>query len=97
MCYPYITISISIYFNFFYIAPDTTEIYTLSLHDALPILTGSLTVASGAVCEWTAGALNPGASLTVADSGALNIKIGESTCLNSSHIKISYVVLCLRK
>src|SRR5437867_8181029 len=28
-------------FFFFFIAPATTEIYTLSLHDALPILTRS--------------------------------------------------------
>src|SRR5699024_12659745 len=28
----------TIYFFFFFSAPSTTEIYTLSLHDALPIL-----------------------------------------------------------
>src|SRR5438034_1440777 len=31
------------YFSFFFNAPATTEIYTLSLHDALPICSRSLT------------------------------------------------------
>src|SRR5690606_42002047 len=62
-----------------------TEIYTLSLHDALPILAGFR-------CE--PGGSPPG-------SGCCRIQQApedrKSTRLNSSHVKISYAVFCLKK
>src|SRR5690606_39838814 len=84
----------------------TTAIYTLSLHDALPILrqlsgafgpdfTWGVSTASyqieGAVAEdgrvpsvWDTFCARPGADR-------------KSTRLNSSHVKISYAVFCLKK
>src|SRR5688572_31700786 len=47
---------------FFFTAPSTTEFYTLSLHDALPIFRGSRQGAARAGgCAWLCG-LRPGAS-----------------------------------
>src|SRR6266480_7803927 len=69
----------------------TTEIYTLSLHDALPILAGGAvqvarpTPAPGAPCR---GAATP--------DGRPDRR-SESTRLNSSHMSISYAVFCLKK
>src|SRR5688500_19375023 len=64
-----------------------TEIYTLSLHDALPI-SGNLT-ASAAVITNRAGAL-----FELRNNASLDRK---STRLNSSHLVISYAVFCLKK
>src|SRR5690606_39588934 len=69
-------------FVFFFNATATTEIYTLSLHDALPICIG---VDDGRVrWRWR---MPP--SETALDR--------KSTRLNSSHVKISYAVFCLKK
>src|SRR2546422_7951189 len=97
------TLSIFLSFFFFFNDTATTEIYTLSLHDALPI---SLS-----------GAGYPGvASLDITDNvvpfianeeekieretrkilGRLNGD-RKSTRLNSSHGYISYAVFCLKK
>src|SRR6266513_1591088 len=71
-------------FLFFFNDPATTEIYTLSLHDALPIssraslIRCSPSVASAHAC--------PGAG-----------RDRKSTRLNSSHVSISYAVFCLKK
>src|SRR5256885_17018847 len=42
MCVLYVRILLKLYYSFFFFFNDTatTEIYTLSLHDALPICTG---------------------------------------------------------
>src|SRR6266436_4028076 len=68
---------------FFFNDAATTEIYTLSLHDALPISYG---------LSWTARVLD----LT---ARALVYAIGDrkSTRLNSSHGYNSYAVFCLKK
>src|SRR5438094_6195205 len=64
----------------------TTEIYTLSLHDALPIwTTRSPTQASSS---------RPPLSITRMLPGGPDRK---STRLNSSHRTISYAVFCLKK
>src|SRR5437773_3595326 len=71
---------------FFFNDTPTTEIYTLSLHDALPI--------SNEQCHnrrETGGERNHDAS---APGPAQDRK---STRLNSSHITISYAVFCLKK
>src|SRR5256885_7217088 len=70
---------------FFFNDTATTEIYTLSLHDALPISRRS--VVGG---ELLAGFLEVPAEL---------VSHGDrkSTRLNSSHLVISYAVFCLKK
>src|SRR5258708_39614768 len=74
-------------FNFFFFNDTaTTEIYTLSLHDALPIYT-LRDVAAPLACSISNSALARGSSL--ADR--------KSTRLNSSHQIISYAVFCLKK
>src|SRR5689334_23618468 len=75
------------YFFFFFNDTATTEIYTLSLHDALPISRGR----NG--CGWCATASASSRS-TTRSTGAGDRK---STRLNSSHSSISYAVFCLKK
>src|SRR5438270_13872950 len=70
---------------FFFNDTATTEIYTLSLHDALPIWT----IASA---PQTIAFVRPHASGN--GSTATDRK---STRLNSSHSQISYAVFCLKK
>src|SRR5437870_10991160 len=74
----------------FFNVPATTEIYTLSLHDALPILASVLNQV-----------LNPiyAARLAAFLLGLLDtIHVDrKSTRLNSSHVAISYAVFCLKK
>src|SRR5256885_9405636 len=81
-------IAASPYF-FFFNDTATTEIYTLSLHDALPIY----------VTLWH---LRPAASRRAADGQTLRVTPSyvtdrKSTRLNSSHLVISYAVFCLKK
>src|SRR2546429_4636130 len=75
------------FFFFFFNDTATTEIYTLSLHDALPI--------SGARehgrHRHRAGASLPG------DGKVEREQDRKSTRLNSSHGYISYAVFCLKK
>src|SRR5690348_18514214 len=87
--------------SFFFNDPATTEIYTLSLHDALPI------------CRPAQGQCRPAASHSVdrrqhQAAEGLRPKAGvgrhqhefadrKSTRLNSSHPSISYAVFCLKK
>src|SRR5437660_7921342 len=70
----------------------TTEIYTLSLHDALPIYLPQppLRILGRAVRASAAEiAANPRARSATLDR--------KSTRLNSSHVAISYAVFCLKK
>src|SRR5438132_3587829 len=89
-------------FYCFFTAAAPPLIYTLSLHDALPILPASLPAARGSAapaeqpgCAQAA----PGRSFT--DRSLLQILPGpsdrKSTRLNSSHTVISYAVFCLKK
>src|SRR3712207_8729270 len=91
-------VCVAIVIFFFFNDTATTEIYTLSLHDALPI------------CSHRVGLLLPlmGAALDVGEQECqrpgrrgsrrtcrqLDRK---STRLNSSHANISYAVFCLKK
>src|SRR2546427_7674259 len=75
-------------FFFFFNDTATTEIYTLSLHDALPIL---LLQGLGHGLQYTVSAVMPPA---VIDALEVDRK---STRLNSSHSQISYAVFCLKK
>src|SRR5438874_8882111 len=74
-------------FFFFFNDTATTEIYTLSLHDALRS-TASATFASFcSKCSYAATC--SGIGFERADR--------KSTRLNSSHVEISYAVFCLKK
>src|SRR5438270_5564962 len=75
------------FLSFFFNNPATTQNYTLSLHDALPI-----SLANPSHTYTSAGTYS--VSETVYDS--VN-KDRKSTRLNSSHSQISYAVFCLKK
>src|SRR2546426_6844520 len=77
---------------FFFNDTATTEIYTLSLHDALPILRRLRTLSSGASISSRATLMR--ASGVRSSCETLDRK---STRLNSSHLVISYAVFCLKK
>src|SRR3954468_25112374 len=64
----------------------TTEIYTLSLHDALPIWLSTRTTSFGGMAS----------AIEVEPTRSTN-RDRKSTRLNSSHVEISYAVLCLQK
>src|SRR5436190_6417366 len=77
---------------FFFNAPATTEIYTLSLHDALPICIGG----TGAGRFTGLGPVVT-AQITRAVNENWSLIDRKSTRLNSSHTVISYAVFCLKK
>src|SRR2546430_7622540 len=77
-------------FFFFFNDTATTEIYTLSLHDALPISdhwdcrsSTRWTMTAASSLEWSTLRGSPSDR--------------KSTRLNSSHSQISYAVFCLKK
>src|SRR2546426_2440273 len=75
---------------FFFNDTATTEIYTLSLHDALPIYNirndpGFVEFMSQLKLQWERYRTT------------LNVVDRKSTRLNSSHLVISYAVFCLKK
>src|SRR5688572_32499398 len=79
---------VSVFFLFFFFNDTaTTEIYTLSLHDALPI---SIVARLDSVRGRCVGASGVGAS-------DVDSRDRKSTRLNSSHSQISYAVFCLKK
>src|SRR3712207_8727690 len=89
------------FFVFFFNDTATTEIYTLSLHDALPIWTGR-DLHGGAAARTTAGPAALKRQEAEIRSSACRRRSGiavdrKSTRLNSSHANISYAVFCLKK
>src|SRR3712207_7411986 len=84
-------------FFFFFNDTATTEIYTLSLHDALPIFQGCARDEAAEV-DVVADVQAVGEGF-----GPGEVVVGEterdrkSTRLNSSHANISYAVFCLKK
>src|SRR5438067_7900351 len=70
---------------FFFNDTATTEIYTLSLHDALPIFLVGRLVGS------------PEPDQVGRDAAVSRGGDRKSTRLNSSHVSISYAVFCLKK
>src|SRR5256885_6714072 len=74
---------------FFFNDTATTEIYTLSLHDALPISR----ILACRVRRRALQALSASSAWYLALVGADR----KSTRLNSSHLVISYAVFCLKK
>src|SRR5690242_21627186 len=93
----------SVFFFFFFNATATTEIYTLSLHDALPIYTLGYTYSVTAVptdTDYTAARAEiheQRLMYAVDDILAHSPEDRKSTRLNSSHMSISYAVFCLKK
>src|SRR2546430_16809380 len=84
-----------IFFFFFFNDTATTEIYTLSLHDALPIFAAQLVGA-----EQMVGARREQRRVEVLGNGVVRgdqRRDRKSTRLNSSHSQISYAVFCLKK
>src|SRR5256885_7077274 len=77
------------FFFFFFNDTATTEIYTLSLHDALPIWA----FIDSPIYARTNGYLKS----WYFDIGARVKQDRKSTRLNSSHLVISYAVFCLKK
>src|SRR5256885_5146890 len=77
---------------FFFNDTATTEIYTLSLHDALPIW--RIHVTSFVVTHERDLAFGIADRIALMADGQIDRK---STRLNSSHLVISYAVFCLKK
>src|SRR3712207_9380188 len=84
---------------FFFNDTATTEIYTLSLHDALPILREVVGSYAGAARERgieLRAEVSPDLGMVWTDRHKLS-QDRKSTRLNSSHANISYAVFCLKK
>src|SRR2546422_8894731 len=82
-------------FFFFFNDTATTEIYTLSLHDALPISSGRRMEA-----RWEIEEVDGHRASEARDRNDAHGKLygdRKSTRLNSSHGYISYAVFCLKK
>src|SRR3989442_2234660 len=83
------------FFFFFFNDTATTEIYTLSLHDALPIC-GRLDATATRQCR--SGTRGDSAPRAESQRRQLAVRRDrKSTRLNSSHVRISYAVFCLKK
>src|SRR5438552_7709097 len=96
--------------NYFTTLPATTEIYTLSLHDALPILN---LINQGTVMWKDGQLLNGGQPATVVSNGGQWLMTGDnsfnaysaqtnppdrkSTRLNPSHQITAYADICYKK
>src|SRR2546422_9171831 len=98
-------------FFFFFNDTATTEIYTLSLHDALPISFSDAVrkmdpkarlIATGGdpdvFHDWNSAQLaNPPGTFNYLSTHFVVTTDRKSTRLNSSHGYISYAVFCLKK
>src|SRR5256885_13451870 len=85
---------LSLFFFFFFNDTATTEIYTLSLHDALPICG----CPGGRGDRWRE--YFPWRGWWFGRDGPRHCRLHgdrKSTRLNSSHLVISYAVFCLKK
>src|SRR3712207_8618027 len=93
---------------FFFNDTATTEIYTLSLHDALPILSGTPRARLPPSSRWCPRSPSwcpdsppfvRGRPLGYARHSLTVMRAVDrkSTRLNSSHANISYAVFCLKK
>src|SRR3712207_8668824 len=92
-------------FLFFFNDTATTEIYTLSLHDALPISVGLDAIRNAEADARHIVLLSDGKARTgtresyqrLLDDVLADRTDRKSTRLNSSHANISYAVFCLKK
>src|SRR2546427_4214279 len=89
-----------VFFFFFFNDTATTEIFTLSLHDALPICFGSIV---GRAPEMEklyriiAKAAHSSHPVLILGGGGTGKEDRKTTRLNSSHSQISYAAFCLKK
>src|SRR3989442_3682923 len=81
----------SLFLFFFFNDTATTEIYTLSLHDALPISAPSSTTRVARGSRWSR------CETSAWTRARASTRDRKSTRLNSSHVRISYAVFCLKK
>src|SRR3712207_7837947 len=95
-----------VFWYFFFNDTATTEIYTLSLHDALPIYKADQEVGAEReraglrvrhVAELADHLEHALPRLVVEQGRAVDHADRKSTRLNSSHANISYAVFCLKK
>src|SRR5690606_41910466 len=87
--------------------PAPSQIYTLSLHDALPISRPrtfanliSVKAHTSTGEYWVEGTIFGNDSPRVVSVDGVSVEAAldrKSTRLNSSHVKISYAVFCLKK
>src|SRR5256885_3532352 len=83
---------------FFFNDTATTEIYTLSLHDALPIsAVNTMPLTKGMLNSKEKPIAPPKNSARSVAITANSLADRKSTRLNSSHLVISYAVFCLKK
>src|SRR5256885_5449201 len=82
---------------FFFNDTATTEIYTLSLHDALPISSLSLCMFRSTDLRNTKFHFSKRTSRVASPAFGVRSADRKSTRLNSSHLVISYAVFCLKK
>src|SRR2546430_3882690 len=92
------------YSFFFFNDTATTEIYTLSLHDALPISPQLLAVQDPRLAvrrrdgrRLHRGGVGADPGLRQGEGRDRTLRDRKSTRLNSSHSQISYAVFCLKK
>src|SRR3989442_6425618 len=93
-------------FLFFFNDTATTEIYTLSLHDALPI-SGASSIGNKEFFARLAADITRLIAGPGPEGQVFRVDLGlrpgggdgdrKSTRLNSSHVRISYAVFCLKK
>src|SRR5258708_34156914 len=92
-----LTLPSLVLFFFFFNDTATTEIYTLSLHDALPIFVAATGVLGMIVFDLALGRTRvPTIARDLVQAGVFGGD-RKSTRLNSSHQIISYAVFCLKK
>src|SRR5688572_32553789 len=88
-------------FLFFFNHTATTEIYTLSLHDALPICADPVSMSDRPSSTRSQPQREPTPQLAPTGIVRRCLSPGtadrKSTRLNSSHSQISYAVFCLKK
>src|SRR5438876_8547534 len=85
-----------LFISFFFNDTATTEIYTLSLHDALPIWANLF--AFSQISQKSCSPFALSSRLTSPRLKRVNsFSDRKSTRLNSSHPSISYAVFCLKK
>src|SRR5699024_11726345 len=102
----FLTVCVSLLPSFFLLtSPAPTALYTLSLHDALPISTGD-SLAAAQQGKWSKHASyesfsessnHRSSSCSTSVFTSRNLSDRKSTRLNSSHVSISYAVFCLKK